>query len=100
MKSNIGLEHSKLKPYLNMMTLADRKLVVNSKLRSILDYGLPLYLGETESLRSKLQAAYMTINRIVHGGLTFKTSNKNICKKVKCEMPEKYVQKMSESALT
>ena len=75
--------------------MEDRRIIVNSKMRSILDYGLPLYVGETESLRSKLQAAYMTLNRIVHGGLTFKISNINICKKVKCEMPEKHIMKTS-----
>ena len=69
MKARIGLEYSKLKPYLPHMSLDDRKIIVYSKMRSILDYGLPLYLGETEGLRRKLQAAYMTLNRIIHGGL-------------------------------
>merc|ERR1711954_252121 len=34
MKARIGLEYSKLKPYLNLMSQSDRKLIVNSKLRS------------------------------------------------------------------
>merc|ERR1711954_449300 len=82
MKSRIGLEYSKLKPYLNLMTQEDRKLIVNSKLRSVLDYGIPLYMGETEGLKSKLESSYMTINRIIHGGLTFKVNNVKICKRI------------------
>ena len=80
MKAKIGLEYSKLKPYLNVMSQTDRKVVVNSKLRSILDYGVPLYMGETEGLKHKLEASYMTINRIIHGGLTFKVNNLKFAK--------------------
>ena len=46
MKSKVGMELSKLKPYLPMMSRECRKIIVNSKLKSILDYGAPLFLGE------------------------------------------------------
>ena len=91
MKSRIGMEYTKLKPYLNYMTQKDRKKIVNSKLRSILDYGLPLYMGEAEGIRSNLESTYMTLNRIIHGGLTFKVSKVNICKQIKAELPEKHI---------
>ena len=45
MKSKIGIEHAKMKPYLVMMSQKDQKILIDSKLRSILDYGLPLYMG-------------------------------------------------------
>ena len=93
MKSKIRMEYGKLKPYLSMMLQNVRKILVNWKLRSILDYGLPLYMGESESTRRKLESAYMTLNRIIHGGLTFKVSKVNICKKIKCELPAKYILK-------
>ena len=64
-------------------------------MRSVLDYGLPLYMGETEGLRSRLEASYMTLNRIIHGGATFKVSKINICKKVKCDLPSKHILKTS-----
>ena len=95
MKSRIGYEYSKLKPYLNLMSQSDRKLIVNSKLRSILDYGTPLYMAETEGLRSKLEASHMTLNRIIHGGLTFKVNNSKICKRIGCELPDKHIKKIS-----
>ena len=37
----------------------------------------------------------MTLNRIIHGGVTFKVSKVNICKKVKCELPSKHILKTS-----
>ena len=95
MKARIGFEYSKLKPYLHLMSQSDRKLIVNSKLRSILDYGTPLYMGETEGLRSKLESSHMTLNRIIHGDLTFKVSNVKICKRIGCELPDKYIHKIS-----
>ena len=93
--SKIGMEYSKLKPYLKWMNLSDRKIVVNSKLRSILDYGLPLYMGETEEVRSKLESSYMTLKRIIHGGLTFKVSKVKICDYIKEEPPEKHILKVA-----
>merc|ERR1711954_331289 len=36
-KSRIGMEYHKIKPYLKWMNLNDRKTIVNSKMRSIVD---------------------------------------------------------------
>merc|ERR1711954_465544 len=36
-KSRIGMEYHKIKPYLKWMNLKDRKTIVNSKMRSIVD---------------------------------------------------------------
>ena len=62
-----------MKPYLSCMNPFDRKLIFNAKLKSTLDYGLPLYMGGTEATRNKLEAAYMTINWIIHGGYSFRS---------------------------
>ena len=40
-KSRIGMELAKIKLYLTFMTSSDQKLIVNAKLKSILDYSLP-----------------------------------------------------------
>ena len=48
MKARIGMEYVKLKLYLHYINMTDRKVIINLKLRSILDYGLPLYMGEHE----------------------------------------------------
>ena len=49
-KSKIGMELTKLKPQLKYMTLDDRKMILNAKLKSIMDYGMPLLMGENESV--------------------------------------------------
>ena len=73
------MEYSKIKPYMHYLSIKDRKTIVNSKLRSILDYGLPLYMGENLQTQQKLESAYMTINRIIQGGLTFRVNKVKIC---------------------
>ena len=37
----------------------------------------------------------MTLNRIIHGGVTFKVSKINICKKIGCDLPSKHILKTS-----
>ena len=61
------------------MNSKGKKIILNAQLRSILDYGLPPYMGENEGMKSKLESTYMLINRIIHGGYTFKVSSKKIC---------------------
>merc|ERR1711954_50654 len=94
-KSRIGMEHHKIKPYLKWMNLNDRKTIVNSKLRSVVDYGLPLFMGENLDIRDKLESTYMTIKRIIHGGLTFRVRKTDICRKIKEETPDKHILKVS-----
>ena len=68
------MELSKLKPYLSLMSLKDRKVIVTSKLRSLIDFGMPLFQGETESVLQKIEATYMTVNRIIQGGYNLMTN--------------------------
>ena len=67
-KSKICMELAKLKPHLSLMCLKDRKVIINSKLKSILDYGIQLFQGESESILQKIESTYMTTNRIIQGG--------------------------------
>ena len=85
------MEYAKFKQYLHMVSQKVRKLYVESKLRSILDYGLPLYMGESEATRNRLRASFMTLNRIIHGGITFKVNSNTICKRIKVKHPEKHI---------
>ena len=93
MKSKMGIELSKLKPFLNLMSQSDRKIILNSKLWSILDYGLPLYMGESLQVREKLEAAFMTVNRLIKGGWNFKVSKVKICAEIKVDMPNQHMHK-------
>ena len=93
MKSRIGLELNKLKPYLSSLRPVDRKIILNCKLTSILDYALPLYLGETEATMNRFEAAYMSIYRRIRGGYTFRVNRKTICKDINTDLPRMHIAK-------
>ena len=65
----------------------DRKLILNSKLKSILDYALPLYMGECELSKSRLESVYMHINRLIRGGYTYRVNKSKICNQIKVDLP-------------
>ena len=88
---------AKLKPHLSLMNLNDRKVIINSKLKSILDYGLPLYLGESNATTSKMEATYMSINCIIHWNYTFRVNKVKICNDFKSDPPK---QSMAKTAVT
>ena len=77
------------------MNMDDRKIIVNAKMRSIIDYGLPLFKGENQEIRDKVESTYMTLKRIIHGGLTFRVRKTEICQKIKEETPDKHILKVS-----
>ena len=60
------------------MGINKRKVIINAKVKSMIDYGVPLFLGESQSTIQKVEAIYMTINRIIQGGLNFRTNSENM----------------------
>ena len=97
MKSKMGIVYAKMKPFLSFMNVPDCKIIVGAKLKSILDYGVPLFQGENQMTMNKLEASYMTINRIIRRGLTYKVSRVKICNDIKCDLPAKHIRKASLS---
>ena len=75
------------------MSIPHRKIILEAKLRSLVDYGLPIFLGENQQVRDKLEATYMSVNRLIRGGVTFKVNNTKICKEIKSEMPAQHMKK-------
>ena len=92
-KSKIGMELAKLKPQLKYMTLDDQKLILNAKLRSIIDYGMPLMMGKNESMLQKIESVYMYINRIIQGGYNFRSNKTKVCKDIKVDLPRQLMCK-------
>ena len=72
-----------------------RKLV-NAKLKSIIDYEMPLFFGESETVLNKVESTYMLINWIIHWGHTFMTHKVKICKMIKADLPR---QNMTKTAV-
>ena len=77
---------SVLKPYLQYMNLTQRKQMIQSKVLSIPMYGLGLYVGQTEAVKSKITTVFMRAYReIYRQPLPMKTKNEFICKKIGCK---------------
>ena len=54
-------------------------------------------MGENEQIKARLESTYMLVNRIIHGGYTFKVNNKKVCKEANVELPRMH---MSKTAVT
>ena len=42
---------------------------------------------------SKVEATYMTLNRIIHGGWTFRTNKTKLCNKIEVDLPKQNLYK-------
>ena len=42
---------------------------------------------------SKVEATYMTLNRIIHGGWTFRTNKTKICNEIEVDLPKQNLYK-------
>ena len=52
-------------------------------------------MGESQQTVQRLESLYMTINRIIRGGLTFKVNSVKICKEIKVNLPLQHIRKVS-----
>ena len=64
-----------LKSYANEIT---RKRYAVSNLLSVLEYGLPLYAGETPKIKLQVHRNLMVISRFIKGSYCFRQSTKSI----------------------
>ena len=60
-----------------------------------MDYGMLLFVGETEYVLQKIEATYMTVNRIIQGGYTYHTNKSKICKVIEVDLPRQAMCKAS-----
>ena len=89
------LDYSKLKQSPNLLTQQDKKIILSSKIKSRIHYGLPLYLGENESVLQKIESTYMFINRIILGGYNWRTNKTKVCNEIKVDLPRQSMCKAS-----
>ena len=54
-------------------------------------------MGQNAQVKSKMEAAYMLINCVVHGGYTYKVNKVTICEEIKADLP---IQSMWKTAVT
>ena len=87
MKNLITLKLQKVKPATDLMTTRMRKIVLYSKVASILSYGSPLFSGETESVKNVYHTALMRINRAITNEYIYNESCEQICSKASVPTP-------------
>ena len=91
-RGSIYNELGTLKPYMNYMTLKERREIVYSKALGISNYGLGLYIGQLEQVKDKITSIYMRANRQIYNQpLPLKTKNIWICKKIGVKTPRQMI---------
>ena len=84
---------SEIYPYLRYMNLNTRRKIVYSKIASIIQYGMELYLGQNQRILDKITALFMRCNRAIFMRDHFKVSNRRICQEILVDTPEVMVKK-------
>ena len=70
-------------PVYLVLSLKKRKDIVYLKVLSIVEYGLPLYIGQTNYIKDKLTTIYRLVNLAKYGmPLPYNTRNSWICHKI------------------
>merc|ERR1711954_228612 len=92
----LGIEFHKLEPALNYMSLEQRRVIINSKVRTHITYMLPLAISQPQYVRDRIAKLIMRVNRWILQENTFKVRNTKICKKIGIPPPE---QEMLKCAL-
>ena len=99
MKGIVNMKICQLKPYLQYMTMKQRKEIVYSKIGSTIMYGLPLYCGQNQQIRNDLSVLLMKINKTIFQGNTYKISNRKICKQIDVDLPDQLLKKATINLL-
>ena len=95
MMSKIGLEYHKLRPALNYMDLQTRRIVIDAKVRTHIDYIMPLIISQPQYVKNRVEKILMKVNRWTLQENTFKMRNVTICKRVGCPTPNQEILRAS-----
>ena len=88
---------SKLKPYIQFLSLKERKELVSSKALSIVKYGLEQYFGQTKTIKDSIGALIMRCYKLIYGRpLEINSNSEWICSQIRVKTPN---QLIAESAL-
>ena len=93
--TRIGYEYNKLRPSLEYMDLQTRRIVINAKVRTHVEYILPLIIAQPQYVQNKVFKILMKLNRWTLRENTFKIRNTTICKKIGCPTPQQELLRVS-----
>merc|ERR1711954_265018 len=89
------MEYHKLKPALPQMSLKQRRITINAKVRTHIMYMMPLTISQPQYVRERIYRLIMKVNRWILRENTFKMRNSKICKKIGMPLPEQEMLKCS-----
>ena len=98
-KSVVHFQLSTLRPAMRYLSMCQRREVVRSKVLSKLYYGLCLFSGQTEKIKSELYALIMYCYRVIYGQNTYMMRNSTICKKIEMDEPNQVIVKAAVSLI-
>ena len=93
------MEINKLKPFPNHMTRKDKTIILVSKIKSRIFYGLELFLRGNKNILSKLESAIMTVNMWIHGKNNFHTNKEQICNEIGVDTTSQKIMKTALQCL-
>ena len=80
-------------PPFKYMSKKDKQIVIQSKVKSLIKYGLPLMMSSTQAIRNKVTLLLMRANKFMYDGYKFKVKNSLICRQLNIDLPEEEMWK-------
>ena len=93
--SKVRHEYHKIRPSLQFMNLQTRRIIINAKVCSHVEYVLPLIISQPQYVQNRIEKILMKINRWILMENTFKMRNVTVCKKVGCPTPNQEILRCS-----
>ena len=92
----IGIVNSRihrLTPIARIMTEKQRTIAINAFMLSKVRYGMPLFVGETEIIKSSIHRIIMSLARLCKGSYCFRTNINAICGSIGWSNPRQMIIK-------
>ena len=88
---HITATYKKIKEAIPYLSPANRKIILDAKLRGQLSLTLPLILNQNQRTQGRMQTLIMRINKLICGGNTSMKLSEKICKEIEKLLPEQEI---------
>ena len=93
MSVSIGLKYKEISHLVRYMNQDQRKIVMNAKLMSIVNFVSPLFLGQKKTTLMRLEVIIKRILRWTLKEPTYMVATRVICQKLQTDLPEQMILK-------
>ena len=80
--ANITASYNRIRDAVKYMTPKNKRLILNSKLRSLVKPYLPLVLNQNQATQKQTEVILMRINKLIYAKPYFMLKNDKICKEI------------------